>query len=307
MTKRSNTQEFIDKCKKIHSNYDYSKVNYLNAHIKVEVVCPKHGSFFMKPNHLLSNHGCPNCGYKILGESKKSNNHEFIEKCKKIHPEYDYSKVNYVTAHIKVEVICPTHGSFFCSPNNLLRDHGCPKCAIEVSIKRNTSNTQEFVDRCKKIHLKYDYSKVNYIDARTKVEVICPTHGSFFSLPANLLRDHGCPSCKSSKGEKFIANWLKVNNYEFTPQKRFPTCRLKNTLPFDFYIHNRNLLIEYQGEQHFRPIEIWGGMNSFLNTVKRDHIKYKWSRDNGYVIIYLDYTMSEEFMTEILETIKNYR
>jgi predicted nucleic acid-binding Zn-ribbon protein len=61
------TQDFIENAKKVHGNkYDYSKVNYISSGKKVEIICPKHGSFFQKPNsHTTIKSGCPKCGHAV--------------------------------------------------------------------------------------------------------------------------------------------------------------------------------------------------------------------------------------------------
>ena len=139
---------------------------------------------------------------------------EFVKKAKKLHPEYDYSKVNYTGAFNKVEVICPKHGSFLIMPSNLLGGSGCKQCANE----RKANTTDEIIEKAKMFHPEYDYSKINYVNSRTKVIVTCPEHGDFFAYPKWLTRGVGCPMCSESKGESFIevGYWtikfnLKVN------------------------------------------------------------------------------------------------
>lgn len=119
---------------------------------------------------------------------------EFVERAKAVHGEkYDYSKVNYVDRNkTKVEIICPVHGSFWQLPGNHLAGKGCLKCS-----GRYQPTTEEFIKRANQTHnFKYDYSKVNYKNAKTKVEIICPEHGSFWQVPyCHVVRKQGCPIC----------------------------------------------------------------------------------------------------------------
>lgn len=111
-------------------------------------------------------------------------------KAKAIHGnKYDYSKVNYVNTKEKVCIICPTHGEFWQRPNGHLNGLGCDKCG-----KTYSYTTEEFIEKAKQIHgNKYDYSKVKYINAQTKVCIICPIHGEFWQTPYKHLNlKEGC-------------------------------------------------------------------------------------------------------------------
>ena len=188
---KSNTEEFIKKANEVHGGkYGYSKVNYVNNRTKVTIICPIHGEFEQVPSSHLNGHGCPKCG------ETKSNTEEFIEKANEVHGgKYGYSKVNYVNVKTKVTIICQKHGEFEQLPNNHLRGAGCPKCAGTAK-----SNTEEFIEKANEIHgLKYDYSKINYVNSRTKVTIICQKHGEFEQLPSNHLSGRGCPKCGKNK------------------------------------------------------------------------------------------------------------
>ena len=190
MPKKKTKEEFIAKAKLVHGDkYDYSKVEYVGALTKVCIICPKHGEFCQEANSHLRGQGCPKC------KSKKQTctTDEFIAKAKKIHGDkYDYSKVNYVNNYTKVCIICHEHGEFWQTPGAHLRGQGCPKCKS----KKQTCTTDEFIAKAKKIHGdKYDYSKVEYVNRKTKVCIICPKHGEFWQTPSAHLRGQGCPKC----------------------------------------------------------------------------------------------------------------
>ena len=135
--RKSTTEQFIKKAISIHGDkYDYSKVNYINAQTKVTIICPVHGEFYQTPNahtSMTNKCGCPRCSmsrYPSRGKSKRRTTNDFIQHAREIHGnKYDYSKVNYINNHKKVEIICPEHGSFWQAPT--LHTHGgngCPKC-----------------------------------------------------------------------------------------------------------------------------------------------------------------------------------
>ena len=105
---------------------------------------------------------------------KRLTTEEFIEKARAIHGDkYDYSKVVYKTSQEKVIIVCPKHGEFLQRPNCHLNGAGCPKCC------NNTKKTAEsFIEDARAIHGdKYDYSKVEYVNNKIPVCIICPKHG----------------------------------------------------------------------------------------------------------------------------------
>lgn len=241
-------KEFIEKARKIHGDkYDYSKVKYINNSSKVCIICPEHGEFWQTPAHHLSGEGCPKCGYDLLSENQVSNKNEFIEKARKIHGDkYDYSKFIYVNSKTKGIIICPKHGEFEMTPNSHLRKAGCPKCATE-SIKEKISLTKdEFIERARQVHNnKYDYSKVNYINNKTPVCIICPDHGEFWQKPNFHLIGHGCPKCSHhiSQWESEIYHFLTDNGIRCEESNR---SILKNQ-EIDIYLPDYGIGIECDG------------------------------------------------------------
>ena len=208
--KKLTTEQFIEKAKSVHNNkYNYSKSIYTGRHNKLIITCPIHGDFVQEAgSHLLGN-GCPKCGREGTIEHQRKSFNQFIKDCRKIHGDkYDYSKVDYRGAKTKVCIIYPIHGEFWQTPDDHINGkHDCPKCVH----KNDKYTLQEFINNAKQVHgNKYDYSKVNYINNITKVEIICPEHGSFWQIPTNhILKKCGCPYCKESKGEKIVYNILK--------------------------------------------------------------------------------------------------
>ena len=161
---------------------------------------------------------------------------------------------------------------------------------------------EEFIKRAKLIHgNKYDYSLVNYIDSKSPVKIICPFHGIFEQKPNNHLNKHNCPKCKSSKGEITIRNYLLKNNIIFEEQKRFKECKDKLPLSYDFYLPKENLLIEYNGIQHYESVETFGGKKKFLYQQHNDELKREFVEKSGIrllTISYKDYNIIEKILEE---------
>lgn len=127
---------FIQRAKEIHGDkYDYSKSFYQKSIIPVEIVCPIHGSFYMRPHNHLKGQGCPLCANKEKGAYRKNNTENFIKRATEKHNgKYDYSKVEYVNNHTKVCIICPEHGEFWQKPNDHLRGIGCFQCGRKYNL-----------------------------------------------------------------------------------------------------------------------------------------------------------------------------
>ena len=312
--KDEKTKNFIRKALRKHGDrYDYLEVNYINNSTKVEIICSKHGNFYQTPQAHLNGRGCRICGIKNAHNLQRNTSEKFIKKAKKIHVnKYDYSKVNYIDAHTKVCIICPKHGEFWQTPNNHLCRKGCPKCGDERTNEYHKLNKESFIIKSKNIHGdKYNYDKVEYKNEHTKVCIICPKHGEFWQLPMNHLKGFGCFKCTSSKGEDVIRNFLIKNQIKFEEQKRFKFCKDKYPLPFDFYISSKNLCIEFDGIQHFKPIDFSGKLNEFqikenLKSCQiHDEIKNEYCKNNNINLLRIRYNEDiEKTLTEYFQNNK---
>jgi len=107
---------------------------------------------------------------------------------------YILDKVNYINSSTKIEVGCRIHGYFFKFPNDIKGKGGCPKCGNSF-----TKTTDDFISEVSMIFPQYDYSKVIYKNAHTKILVICPEHSAFMIKPNTLLSGSGCGQCGYNK------------------------------------------------------------------------------------------------------------
>ena len=232
MPKKKTKEEFIKDARKKHGDkYDYSKVEYVNSATKVCIICPEpeHGEFWQTPSNHLKDRGCPKCKVDKIRERLTSTKEDFIKKAKKIHGDkYDYSKVDYVNSKTKVCIICHEHGEFWQEANSHLSGCGCPKCANETVGERCRSSKEEFIKKANKVHKnKYDYSKVQYIGAHTKVCIKCPEHGEFWQTPNSHLSGYGCTKCgienrcekRTSTKEKFIEKAKEIHGDKYDYSK----------------------------------------------------------------------------------------
>jgi hypothetical protein len=220
----------------------------------------------------------------------------FLERAHKAHGNrYDYSKAVYSGAQKKLIIICRIHGEFSQTPNNHYCTD-CPKCALETSHRAKALTQEEFLLRAKEIHGDlFDYSLTVYAFSQNRrVKIICSKHGIFEQSPkAHLQQKQGCPKCAASKGEKAIENFLISKNIPFETQKTFEKCKDKRKLRFDFWLPNFNTLIEFDGKQHFKPVEFSNcrirSKHHFEDTIRKDEIKSRFCLESKIKLIRIAY------------------
>ena len=302
-------EEFIARSIKVHNRkYNYDLVQYINSKTKVNIKCNHcENKFLQTPNDHLKGYGCKICANNNL----KSNKEEFIIKAKKIHGEkYNYDFVDYIKSSSKINIKCnKCENIFSTTPNGHLKTGS--KCTICYNFKK--LSTEEWILKVKKVHgYRFNYDLVNYVNNETKVYIKCnKCERVFFQTPYHHADGKGCPFCTESKGEIRIEKYLNINNKFFSREHIFD--RLKYILPlrFDFYLHNLNLLIEYDGEGHYKAIfgsTIEEKQKNLEDCKKRDKIKDDWTKINNIPLLripYWDFDRIEELIEEfILENTK---
>jgi hypothetical protein len=306
------TSEFVKKSLSIDEfkNYNYDYFEYKGIDIKGKIFCPKegHGFFWKTPYaHLNVGEGCFECSKEQMRNIRLGTNDEFINKSEQIHInesgecKYDYSLTYYVDAKTKVKIFCKKegHGVFEQTPDSHLKGSGCYLCGLKTIGFKKRMTTQEFVIKAQKKHFNsetntaiYDYTLTNYISSKKKVIIICSKegHGKFLQKPSKHLFGNGCPICNMSKGEIKIENFFNYNKINFERQKRFIGCKNIKPLPFDFYLPEYNICIEYDGEQHFKYKDCFGGEVAFIEREKYDKIKNDYCKDSNIQLIRIKYT-----------------
>lgn len=294
--RRGNLQDFIAKAKKVHGEkYTYDECIYIDSDTKVAIRCPEHGLFHQRPaNHLMGN-GCPKCGHVAGSEKRSLPLDDFLKRAKNIHGDkYDYSAFVFKNGRAKSIIGCPIHGPFLQSPFVHLIGEGCPKCSIAKRKEKRITPQDDVIKRFRAIHGdKYDYSKVKYVNSHTKVCIICPIHGDFTQTPSSHERGSGCPRCRESIGERKVARWLDKHNIIYLRQFRInPQYHIfgPKRLYVDFYLPDHNIVIEYNGEQHYKRCSIWQSKDDFFNQQERDKILREYCKLHKINLIEIPYT-----------------
>lgn len=293
--KKVSFEEFEFRARKIHGDkFSYDESSYRGIESPLRISCPTHGAYEQVGKTHLKTYGCPGCGNESTSNKLSLTREGFLEKAKKVHGDkFIYDKVLYSNNRTDVIITCLEHGDFTQKPNYHLLGNGCPLCG---GTKKLTDD--DFIVRSQAIHGdKYNYSLTDYQGNKKKVKIVCPEHGEFMQSPSHHLMGCGCPSCNESKGEKLISKILKEKNIIFVRQKRFPDCKNKAVLPFDFYLPDYNACIEFDGIQHFEPWRLKDSLKANLKlqkTQENDKIKNEYCQTNSIVLIRIKYNENIE-------------
>jgi hypothetical protein len=283
MSKRLTKEEFILKSKEIHGDkYDYSLINYINNSTPVKII-HEGNIYYQNPNNHLRGFKCENI--------KSLTQEEFISKSKEIHGDkYDYSLVDFKNVRGKIKIIY--NGLIY---EQLGYAHLQGKSPEMLSIK---ITDDEFIRRSKEINGDiFDYSLVDCDGNKNKVKLIyndviydqCLRDHLSGHLPMNINIINN-----SSKGEKSVMKFLENNNIKYIREYKFQDCKNINYLRFDFYLPDYNLLIEYDGKQHFNSISIWGGDEGLKKIKINDNIKNQYCIKNRIPLLRISYLENVE-------------
>lgn len=131
-----------------------------------------------------------------------------------------------------------------------------------------------------------------YVDAHSPLQFRCSCGAIFSTSWNNFLsgkRQCDCCAKRVSRGEFAVAEWLTKNGFAFETQKRFPDCTDKRSLPFDFYLSEKNMCIEFDGRQHFELIEAWNGNSQLAYVQAHDAVKDSYCKACGLELLRIPY------------------
>lgn len=219
---------------------------------------------------------------------KKLNTEDFIKRCSEIHNnKFDYSKTIYKNCRSGIIITCPSHGDIEISADNhLYQKQGCFNCFLDKH--RLVALSSERLDNLKKLHNnKYLYDDLSV--SKGFINIICPDHGLFTQYLYFHEYGHGCPQCNSSSnGENRIKSYLENNGILFNRNYIFDDCKNKRGLRFDFYLHELNTIIEYDGEHHFIENKYFG-IGNLEYVRKNDEIKNQYCLNKNIRLIRIPY------------------
>lgn len=291
---------------KVNSNLLLLSKKYINCKTKLEFICSLHsneGSQYISLDDLLQRTGsCKYCSYKKQGESQRIDTSIIINRCIELN-------LTYVDRYNKNQETCVT---FICNNHpkkgiqHIIWCHlktcsvGCSFCA-----GRNKT-TEDFREEMK--HISPDIQITGeYGGSEKHVECKCLIcQHVWHPIGRSLKSGQGCPACSMSKGERCILKILNNYNIPFLSQHTFKDCSYIGKLKFDFYLPDHNILIEYDGEQHFFPVDFankgqeWA-IQKYEQIKMRDKMKDDYCANNNIRLIRIPYT-EFDLIEKIIET-----
>jgi hypothetical protein len=290
------TDMFKDELKKILPDIEVLG-EYIKARARIKVRCKKH-NYIWEPYayNLLSGYGCKYCGKERTADNKRTIREQLKNNLpSNIEMITDYKDIN--NYKDKALFKCKKCGEeWTATVSNLVKKNnktGCPHCAnIRVpNLQRKTH--LEFLKELKKINPNAKI-KSFYHSYHENVKCSCRKHPEceWEQSPQTLLNgSFSCPKCTTFAHEQILLDFLDKHKIQYTPQKRFNDCKDKKPLPFDTYLDDYNICIEYDGEGHYIPIP-WDGTDGTMQlkrTQLHDSIKDQYCKDNFIPLIRIPY------------------
>ena len=258
---------------------------YIDCRTPIEHFCTKHNIRWKSlPDNILHGHWCRECGNEKIRDRLTMPYDDYTYRLQQLNPNIIcIGKYTCATSHVLHKCLIDGY-EWMAVPSQILNGRGCPKCANQVK------RTQEaFVEDIHRINPDIEVLG-EYVSAKTKVAYRCMVCGNIWeAMPESTLAGCGCPVCKESHGERQIRQWLMDRHIPFVSQHKFKDCKNIRELPFDFYLPDNNLVIEYDGEQHYRPVDYFGGQDAFERLVKRDRMKTKYCNEHSIGLLRIPY------------------
>lgn len=261
-----------------------------SSKVRINVVCDYCGTEYesmyyavMYGRKVYPKDACIHCASKKSSDiSLKKRAKKYIEQASKICDEMGYTLLTtndeFTDVKMKISFICPIHGKQSISLDNFLHGHRCYRCgrnSVGDALRHNQDYIQKYIES---INGNKWLNYGEYINSHKHNLIIQCSCGNIFTtcfssyIRAGVNTCYSC-SCKESSGEKLIREFLENNNICYEKEKSFEDCRDKKPLPFDFYIPDYNLIIEFDGQHHFEDIR---DKSNYETTIKHDKIKNEY-------------------------------
>lgn len=296
VNQRKTNEDFVLEVRELVGDEYTFLEKYSTAIEKIEIrhnIC--NSTYYVSPNNFLRGNRCAKCReISRIKKSTKSNGKFLDEVYELVEDEYTFidEYINTETRILCRHNMCDYEWKV--KPSNFLNGTRCPKCSRKVANNKHMLSQDEFEKRVSDI-VGNEYKILGkYKGHRGYVAVKHNTCGREYYVTANnLLRGKGCANCATSKGEKAVRKYLMKNNISFEEEQTFEGLKYINLLRYDFAIYDYkgklNSLIEFDGLQHTKPVELFGGEKYFKLSQKRDSIKDKYAKDNNIPLLRIPY------------------
>lgn len=274
---------------------------YINSRTKIRVRHNTCGRVYYKdPKYFLKGQRCKACVSKDVGKKQRKRPEDFVNEVHTLFGKEFEVISKYVNTSNKIEVKHKCGNTYSVRPDALLRGSGCPKCVHNMYSKTYMKTTEEYSKEVVNTTSgEYELSS-EYRGVKDRVKIKHTECGTTYdTTPHQFNRGRRCPKCNMSKGEVAVKQALEELNVVYEPQKTFKEL---GTLSYDFYLPDYKLLVEYQGVQHYKPIELFGGDNQFQVQKRNDKRKKDFAEEGSYTLLEIPYTVSN--YEDILKCVK---
>ena len=233
---------------------------------------------------------CNTCGAKIIDSARNLAYKNFNCKYCKLSNDSELLK-NKLVELIRIEgsiitLKCKEGHIYEQDRRNLLKNKKCIKCYLHNKVFTKEKILNDF----NLLHgNNYQYVFENFKNVHSKIKITCKNNHVFYQKISNHLQGKGCPICRESFGERTITIFLDKKNIIYEKQKTFDDLIFFSKLKFDFYLPKYNTIIEYDGIQHFEPVEFLGGDEEFEKNKQRDLLKTEYCLKNNIKLIRISY------------------
>lgn len=297
---RYNNEWFKERIREKRPN-DYKEYEFLDEYVNAKTYLkaihkPCGEEVNILPNTFISRgSGCQKCARKDVANSQMKSQEDFEKEV----PEGITVVGKYRGAHRKVRVHCSLCDNEYDITPSTLNRRGCTRCS-----GKHRRTLEEVKREIKEWSFgEYEVLSDTWESTHKHIKVKHKKCGHEYEVTrSNFKRGRRCPRCSSSIGETVTEKVLKDLGFEYSTQKGYPDLKKIEPLTYDFYLPSKNTLIEYQGEQHYRPVKHFGGIKQFEEQQENDAIKREYARNNGIKLVEIPYTItSYQDIKEIVE------
>ena len=320
-------EEVVGRLRELYGDdYDYSQVDYKTKKTPITLRCKKHDVVFSRTSqNLLKGWGCPVCNkeqgktwentvaktYDPSRRSERWTTERFIAESKAYHGEgvFDYSQCHYVNNDTPVTLIRIADGAVVnVLPYEHLRndaDYGVQRYYQGTTDKEKIHFLVRQLEENIETPIYVPMQKIEYSHKRFKC--VCPLHGEFDTSLAKIRNGNCCPECDvsgESVGERNIRRYLQSKNIKFEQEYRIEDKKYFDTYAMvDFYLPDLNVMIEFQGEQHYGIANkaITHGSRKWQSQKKRDNHLRRYAADYNVRLIEVPYTYRSNVDTFLAE------
>ena len=305
-SKRKDLSEYDGKSLAESKGFEYVGISKHDKKIWIQFICPKHRQYGVQemPYNNMKRVvvGCQHCiGRNDYEEVVLQQIYEVNPYVELLEPYRGRTK--------RIKMRCILHDIISAkTPNEVIAGKGCVRCGIEKVSQQSKTPIDVFLNRLNK---SYPHIKLisNYNSLCEYANFYCnECRSDMCDYPSYILR-RGCPICGGTSMERKVGAILTNNKIKYIPQFSFDNCRDQRKLPFDFYLPDYNVLIEYDGEQHYRPVNFGGisdveAYDNFLITQRHDKIKTEYCKQHKINLIRIPYWDKNNIEEIILSNIK---